>query len=249
MTSEHNKAYFNQEAASYDSKHEKTLAQIVKEIQSRLEFIGVDWVDDDGEDDESGDDRKNNIPKKQVRLLDYASGTGVISRALASYTTQCVGIDLSDSMVATYNARADNQGLAESEMRAYQGDLTVPNDSNPAKFASENFFDFDIAAVGLGFHHFDDPTLAAHRLVERLRIGGVLLVLDFLPHEKMHSTHAASHTVTHHGFSREAIQKIFDDAGAGKDFAIEDVAVVFNKPNENGHEMRRQLFLARGTKA
>jgi hypothetical protein len=63
----------SQEAATYDSKHEKTLAQIVEEIRSRLEFIGVDWVDDD----ESGDEEKNNTPKKQVKLLDYASGTGV----------------------------------------------------------------------------------------------------------------------------------------------------------------------------
>jgi SAM-dependent methyltransferase len=245
MASEQNKAFFNHEAATYDSKHERTLAQIVKEIQSRLEFIGADWVDDD----ESGDEEQNHTPKKHVRLLDYASGTGVISRALGPYVTQCVGIDLSDNMVEAYNSRAENQGLAESEMRAYQGNLTVADDPNPAEFTSENFFNFDIAAVGLAFHHFDDPALAARRLVERLRPGGVLLVLDFLPHEKMHSAHAATHTVTHHGFSREAIQKIFDDAGAGKDFALEDVAVVFNRSAENGHEMRRQLFLARGTKA
>ncbi|KAK0655209.1 S-adenosyl-L-methionine-dependent methyltransferase [Cercophora newfieldiana] len=247
MASEQNKAFFNQEAASYDSKHEKTLAQIVKEIQSRLDFIGVDWVDDDeGSDDDNVNEGGS---KKQVRLLDYASGTGVISRALASHTTQCVGIDLSDNMVATYNTRAENQGLSESEMRAYQGNLTAPDDPSPAAFSSPNFFNFDIAAVGLGFHHFDNPALAAQRLVERLRPGGVLFVLDFLPHEKMHSSHAASHTVTHHGFSREAIQKIFEDAGAGKDFALQDVAVVFNRATETGHEMRRQLFLARGTKA
>ena len=69
-------------------------------------------------------------------------------------------------------------------MHAYQGNLCVPDDPAPSAFASPNFFSFDIAAVGLGFHHFDDPTLAAQRLVERLRPGGVLLILDFFSHAK-----------------------------------------------------------------
>lgn len=69
-------------------------------------------------------------------------------------------------------------------MRAYQGNLCVPEDPNPASLTSPEFYDFDIAAVGLGFHHFDDPKLAARRLAERLKVGGVLMILDFLPHEK-----------------------------------------------------------------
>jgi len=36
-----------------------------------VDFIGVDWVNDE---DEGGEDGNN---KKQVRLLDYACGTGV----------------------------------------------------------------------------------------------------------------------------------------------------------------------------
>ena len=68
-------------------------------------------------------------------------------------------------------------------MHAYQGNICVPEDPNPAALASPEFSDFDIAAVGLGFHHFDDPALAARRLAERLKTGGVLMILDFLPHE------------------------------------------------------------------
>ncbi len=75
------------------------------------------------------------------------------------------------------------QGLAASEMHAYQGNLCVPEDPSPAEFASPEFSDFDVAAVGLGFHHFDDPALAARRLAERLKTGGVLVILDFLPHD------------------------------------------------------------------
>lgn len=77
-------------AAQYDSKFEKSLQQLTEAIQSRLDFIGVDWADDeDDDDDEEGDEKDKdavgqtsqpaNSPR-QVRLLDYACGTGMISR-------------------------------------------------------------------------------------------------------------------------------------------------------------------------
>lgn len=67
-------------------------------------------------------------------------------------------------------------------MRAHQGNLCDPSDPDPAAFRGAEFWGFDVAAVGLGFHHFDDPGLAAARLAARLRPGGVLVILDFLPH-------------------------------------------------------------------
>ncbi|KAK0725729.1 S-adenosyl-L-methionine-dependent methyltransferase [Lasiosphaeris hirsuta] len=265
-----NKEFFDNEAASYDARHEKTLNQLVEEIRSRLDFIGVDWVD--GSDDDSGEDedvtKEESAPKREVRLLDYACGTGLANthhQALAPYTTQCIGIDLSGNMVATYNTRAANQGLTPSEMHAYQGNLlsTPPSPS----LAAPAFTNFTLAAVGLGFHHFDDPALAARRLVERLAPGGVLVVIDFLPHAKIESTHAASHTVTRHGFEEEEVRGMFEDAGAGEGFRLEEVGIVFNRgvKEDHGHghehgeaghshgshsggEVRRRIFIARGAK-
>ncbi|EGS22689.1 uncharacterized protein CTHT_0011620 [Thermochaetoides thermophila DSM 1495] len=193
----HNLEYFDKEAASYDAKHQKTLDRLIEEIRDRLDFLGVDWVNDDDNDDEDQNRQAQN------------------KSALAPYTTQCVGIDLSANM-----------GLAPSEMRAYQGNLCVPDDPNPAAFSGPEFFNFDIVAVGLGFHHFDDPALAARRLAERLKDGGVLTILDFLPHGKLDPSHSASATVTHHGFSEEQIRGIFEQAGVGKDFDLEEVGTV-----------------------
>ncbi|GAB1312285.1 hypothetical protein MFIFM68171_02495 [Madurella fahalii] len=235
----HNKDFFDKEAASYDSKHGKTLDQIIEEIRARLDFFGVDWVDDDYDKDNDKTDGKT------VRLLDYACGTG----ALAPYTTQCIGIDLSEGMVAAYNARAENQGISPAEMRAYQGNLCAASDPDPPPFASAEFFDFDVAAVGLGFHHFDDPALAARRLAARLKTGGVLVILDFLPHGEIDPAHPASSTVTHHGFSVEQIKRIYEEAGVGKDFGLEEVGVVFFHGTADEPGMKRKIFIARGTKA
>jgi len=89
-------------------------------------------------------------------------------------------------MVAQYNARASNQGLAPDEMQAYRGDLLNEKDPNPTALADpQRFFNFDVAACGLGFHHFDNPTFAARQIVGRLKPGGVFVLLDFLPHSKM----------------------------------------------------------------
>lgn len=150
------------------------------------------------------------------------------------------------------------------EMSAYHGNICEPSDENPEAFRDPKFFGFDVACVGLGFHHFDDPELAAKRLVARLKPGGVLVIIDFLPHglaaDHDHGGHGHGHshgqgqdadhekamkTVTHHGFSEERITDIFVNAGAGKDFAIDKMGEV----NMGTRHKNRDLFMARGTKA
>ncbi|KAL2269388.1 hypothetical protein VTJ83DRAFT_1572 [Remersonia thermophila] len=243
-----NKEYFDKEAADYDKKHGETQNKLIGEIRSRLGFIGVQRVEEGGAREKKGAEEGPGNGRT-VRVLDYACGTGLVSRALAPYATQCVGIDLSESMVATYNRQAENQGLEPSMMRAYQGNLCDPQDEDPAAFASPEFTEFDVAAVGLGFHHFDDPALAARRLAARLRPGGVLVILDFLPHAKPDASHPASSTITHHGFSEQHIRGIFEQAGVGKDFALDELETEFHFTKPDGFEMHRRIFIARGTRA
>lgn len=72
-------------------------------------------------------------------------------------------------------------------MFAVVGNLTDPADPFPASLSGPEFKDFDVAGVCLGFHHFEDPELTARRLVDRLRPGGILLILDFFPHAPFNS--------------------------------------------------------------
>ncbi|KAI3399529.1 hypothetical protein diail_6551 [Diaporthe ilicicola] len=257
-----NQEHFDNEAADYDAKHEKTTAEIARRIEARRGLIGVEWIEDDSSGDEGGS-TANATPGRA---------------AFAPYTTQCVGIDLSEKMVEAYNTRARNQGLSEEEMAAFHGNLCAPADEDPEAFRDRGrFFGFDLAVVGLGFHHFDDPDLAARRLVARLRPGGVLMIIDFLPHDAPrgpgsghgeqqhhhhhhhHQAHSHEHhgvcanedsgdkaikTVTHHGFSEERIREVFVGAGAGKDFALDDMGQV----SFGERHGKRTLFMARGTK-
>lgn len=87
----------------------------------------------------------------------------------------------------------------------------------------------------------------------RLRPGGVLMIVEFYAHGKLDAAdNPAQHTVTHHGFSEEGMRDVFVQAGAGKDFAVADLgSVTLGRPKEGTHEtheLKRRLFIARGTK-
>ncbi|KAI0395176.1 hypothetical protein F5Y17DRAFT_474871 [Xylariaceae sp. FL0594] len=174
-----NRSIFNEEAASYDHKHRKLNERLTRELQARLDFIGVDWASDDEDTGDEFEEGGANRPRREVRMLDYACGTGMMSRAIAPYTTQCVGMDVSEKMVAAYNARAENQGLLKREMHAIVGDLTAPTVSQD--LMSSDLFDFDIAVVGGGLHHFADPELAAKRHTTKTIIDLTTITMAIVP--------------------------------------------------------------------
>ncbi|KAM0355650.1 hypothetical protein ACHAPU_000035 [Fusarium lateritium] len=238
-----NQAYFGKIANEYDQRNADAIMQLERSIQERIPFIGV---------------------KQGARLLDYACGTGMLSRVLAQHTSEAIGIDLTQDMVDVYNTRAQGH---DTSRQAYQGNLADPTDDSPAAFADAKFFDFDVAGVGLGFHHFDKPGLASKRLAERLRSGGVLFIIDFVAH-KIDPEDAAHRGITHHGFSEEDIKKMFEDAGLA-DFAYQELPepITFKDPkgeNHHGHghghghghnhgekkglTMTKRAFIARATK-
>lgn len=67
------------EAANYDAKHEKTTDEIARRIEARMTLIGVEWIEDDSSDAEG-----DTAPGRAVRVLDYACGTGSMSRVSPS---------------------------------------------------------------------------------------------------------------------------------------------------------------------
>ena len=82
------------------------------------------------------------------------------------------------------------------------------------------------------------------RLVERLKVGGVLMILDFYSHKKDDlGADPASMTIAHHGFTEVQIKALFEKAGLSDcqvlDFG-QDVHI-------KGHAVRRP-FMATGKK-
>jgi len=183
-------------------------------------------------------------------------------------------MDISENMVTHYNEAARSSGLTTEQAHAVVGDLIGP-EPPAAELSGPEFYNFDVAAIGLGFHHFEDPPLAVKRLGERLKAEtGVLIIVDFLPfehnpdatasnhdhshgHSHSHSEHShshqppirsAQHTIKHNGFTATGIQHLFASAGLTEDFAFDILPepAVFDFPEGR---KERNLFIAKARKA
>jgi SAM-dependent methyltransferase len=174
---------------SYDSKpfFAKVNTQVTETLRSQLEWVGIPFANTGSSND-----------VKEVRLLDYACGTGLMTRVrqppklyvtvtlltatqtFGPYVTVTRGIDISPNMVSTFNNRVRDAGFSEEAVHAVHGDLFNKADPSPAELSGPEWYDFDIAAVGFGFHHFEDVVHSARQLKERLRPGGVMVLNDFL---------------------------------------------------------------------
>ena len=157
-------------------------------------------------------------------------------------------------MVAEFNRRASEANLPN--FRAINGDLCSFEDV-AEDLKDPSLFNFDFAAIGLGFHHFEHLQLSVDRIFGRLRTGGVLFIIDLLEgdddpdlggHEEQDDfVKEASKTVPHkHGFSRKAMEGMFQAAGC-KDFDF----VVWKRPvvlGEGENAFEKTVFVAKGTK-
>ncbi|KAK3709402.1 hypothetical protein LTR37_010963 [Vermiconidia calcicola] len=234
---EANRRAFDDLSSEYDSKpwRLRMSKQIAEALEERKDWIGLRWAQPD--DLQYG---------RETRLLDYACGTGSITRALGPWVTHIRGIDISENMVQKYNETAQSSGLTSEQANAVVGDLLA--EEVPSHLTTEEYYNFDIAVIGLGFHHFENPMLAIQRLTERLKPGtGVLLIIDFLPFdpEQEGPQGAVKHTIKHGGFARTNMEKMYEKAGL-ENFSfsvLEEPAVMETK---HGGTNKRDVFIARG---
>lgn len=163
--------------------------------------------------------------------------------------TSIQALDLSSKMVERFNELAASSEIPSvRKARAIEGNL-LTDDELPVELDTPEFHDFDIAAIGVGLHHFDDPAKAIGRLAERLRVGGVLLTVDFVEErgEQGSLPTGAEHTVRKHGFSEREMKDMMEGHGL-TGFGWKEMPERLELKFHEDKPVSRKGFLARAEK-
>ncbi|KAH9939571.1 S-adenosyl-L-methionine-dependent methyltransferase [Amylocystis lapponica] len=170
-------------------------------------------------------------------LLDFACGTGLLSRELCPHVKAIVGVDVSSASIAQYNVRASNQGLLPEEMHAVCAELRGTAGELDGRR-------FDLVVCAASYHHLENVAETTRTLAFFLKPGGSLLVIDILQDESRSDLFPAQyhHIVAHpHGFAEAEMRSLFEGADLTQfEFAPTVSAKMAGKD--------LQLFLARGVK-
>ncbi|RSL62617.1 hypothetical protein CEP54_005610 [Fusarium duplospermum] len=233
---EQNKAHFNNVApAVFQWPWIVELCnQITRELRANIDWIGIEPPS-----------------TRPTKILDYACGNGVASRALAPFVSSVRGIDISSGMVEQYNEMALKGGFSPEKVKAVQGDLVDPKSTPSPELNSPEFFNFDLIIMCMALHHVEEPEKMIGKLSERLREGGVLIIVDWVAISESNCPDApqakalSNHTMTRMGFTENEVKEAYDKAGL-EDWAWKWASTRSQVPKEIGGE--QQLFLSRGRK-
>jgi len=102
-------------------------------------------------------------------VLDVATGTGHLSRAIAPYVHRVVGLDLTPEMLAQGRHEAVRQGLTNLVFE--QGE------AEHLSYAHESF---DLVVTRFSLHHFAEPQGPLQEMVRVCRRGGKVAVIDLV---------------------------------------------------------------------
>lgn len=146
--------------------------------------------------------------KSPTKMLDYACGSGLPSQWLRPFFSESVGVDLAEVMLERFQRTGKDLGLSSDQWWAIRGDLFSSVDS-PA-LRSDKLYGFDLVVIAWALHHCEDVQLAVTRLAERLRPGGVLLIVDWASIESkdpdgFSGGHGHHHHHHHHHGHRVAV--------------------------------------------
>ncbi|MFD1358918.1 class I SAM-dependent methyltransferase [Fictibacillus halophilus] len=163
---------FEQMAKRYDTEDRIELAKvIVKEVRPDL---------------------RNS---KSKSLIDYGSGTGLISLELTDLVDSILLVDSSKQMLEVAKAKISHKGISNSKV--LYSDFTQETPELKA----------DIVLMSLVLLHIPDIKKILQELFNILNNGGKLIIIDFDKNDKI------NHPKVHNGFSHEELRKSLSEVG------------------------------------
>lgn len=136
--------------------------------------------------------------RKINEFVDFGTGAGRMLELFGPRAIKAVGFDLNAEMLALARTRLEELSLSNCQVRL--GDVALL----PLKSASA-----DLIVIHQLLHFLDDPAAAISEASRILSPNGLLLVVDFAPHEM--ETLREHHAHRRLGFSKDEILNVFND--------------------------------------
>jgi ubiquinone/menaquinone biosynthesis C-methylase UbiE len=166
------KNVFEQMAMRYDTEERKQLAKIIaEEVKSELQ------------------------DSKSKSLIDYGSGTGLVSLELTDLVDTVLLVDSSKQMLEVAEGKISRKGVTNASV--LYSDFTQETPKLEA----------DIIFMSLVLLHIPDTINILQELYDILKVGGKLIIVDFDKHDKI------NHPKVHNGFVHEELEKQLSDVG------------------------------------
>lgn len=163
---------FEQMAKRYDTEERMELAKvIVKEVRRELQN------------------------SKSKSLIDYGSGTGLVSLELSDLVDSVLLVDSSKEMLEVAEAKISHRGLTNS--KELYSDFTQETPELSA----------DIVLMSLVLLHIPDTKKILQEMFNVLNNGGKLIIVDFDKNDKI------NHPKVHNGFVHDELKHLLSEVG------------------------------------
>jgi len=159
---------------------------------------------------------KNIYLNKDMELMDFGAGTGLLSFFIAPFVKKIVAVDNSPSMLLEFQNKCDE---FQCETEVIQKDFSTETLDRK----------FDGILSSMTIHHLEDTLALFKKFYSMLEDGGFIAIADLDSEDG--SFHSDNTGVFHHGFDREALQVIAEEAGF-KDVKF-DTASTISKPHRD----------------
>jgi cyclopropane fatty-acyl-phospholipid synthase-like methyltransferase len=189
-----NNDFFASKAKGYDTEVSRTqnVSTIAKTILNEVSF------------------------SKEMRIMDFGSGTGLLLSEIAPYVGHITAVDISPAMTTVLESKKD---AIPCVLEIVQMDLTKETLNQ----------EFDAIISSMTIHHIEEPLALFQKLYALLKTAGTIAIADLDSEDG--TFHTEDTGVFHCGFDRENFVQMVTKAGF-IDIKIQDASTI-TKSNTN----------------
>ncbi len=170
---------------------------------------------------------------KELNILDFGCGTGLVTLALQPFVRSITGIDSSPGMLDVLNRKISERGL--SNVRTQH--LDMDHGGNLSGL-------YHLVVSSMTLHHIREINPLLKQFYQILRPSGILCIADL--DEDGGRFHESNDGVFHFGFNRDVLARQFEEAGFQNVRTVQAAAV--EKPVAGGASHLFTIFLIIGIK-